>query len=338
MVAWTYVWAADLPTGAAEPADIRAIKSVVASQGTARDAALQGAIKQSDALEDESRFSEVIQTHEQWEALAAPEVDFRLAYAYFRLALDDRAPSNVDLAKLDKTVVFAGRAAEAGHGPSTNRPYLIFANGHGRPVDMDVAMSWLKRGVTLGDLAARINFASMLYDGNAWVKSDRGRACRMFSEFADVEGAGSVSLYYLGLATLRGECGFETNPRKAADWIRRAAEGGVPGAARDYARLLENGIGGEVDVPRALTWYEQADERGDAYSTWQVGRAYAEGEGRTVDPVRAVEHFQRAADQGNGEAIVSLAVMHATGAGVPRDPIKASSLYRQAATAGQGHA
>lgn len=309
-----------------------------ATDATARDPELDVAIEHADALAREDRYAEVISSLHPWAAHGVPTVDFRLAYAHFRRAIDGHPPEAVDKDGLDTAVVFAERAAGQGEGRAMNLLYVIHSDGLGRPTDIDAAMVWLKRAVAAGDVGARINYASMLYEGRPWLARDRAHACRMFTELAEIEGAGAVSMYYLGWATLRGECGLDRNPGRAAEWIGRAAEGGVRDAARDYARLLESGTGVEVDRGRAMDWYARAAERGDGYSLWRVGRAFAEGEGRAVDAERAVEHFQRAIDSGNSEALVSMAVMHATGAGVVRDLPKAVAFYRRAADAGQPHA
>lgn len=304
----------------------------------AGDPQIAAAIQRADELEAAGRFGEVVSVLQPWRERGNPEVDFRLAFAHFSSTMDGRSVESLGEMDLDEVVRLAERAASQGHGGAMNLLYMIHGNGFGRPTDMRAAMAWLERAVEAGDLGARINLASMLYEGRPWLARDRGRACRMFADFADLEGAGAMSLYYLGWATMHGECGLAKDPRKAAEWIGRAAEGNVRDAARDYARLLEAGVGVDADLAQARRWYEQASEWGDGYSLWRVGRMHAEGEGRVVDPVRAVDYFRRAIDAGNAEALVSMAVMHATGAGVEKDLPKALEFYRRAADAGQPHA
>lgn len=339
IVAVVLLLSAGLPVLAADTTQTqRDVDARSGSTAVADDPRLTAAVERADELEGEERFAEIISSLQPWAERGDTAVDFRLAYAHFRLAIDGRHADAVDKERLDEAVRLAERAAGHGDGSAMNLLYVILGNGYGRRADIDAAMVWLERAVEAGDIGAQANFASMLYEGRPWLSRDRDRACRIFEDLVDVEGVGSVSSYYLGLATLRGECGLEKDPGRAAEWIRRAAEGGVLDATRDYARLLDSGTGLQQDRTEALAWYERAAERGDGYSLWRVGRAFAQGEGRPVDPERAVGYFERAIDRGNGEALVSMAVMHATGAGVARDLTKAVAFYRRAADAGQSHA
>lgn len=54
--------------------------------------------------------------------------------------------------------------------------------------------------------------------------------------------------------------GVEKDPAKAAEFLRRAAEGNLPAAQFDFASALVLGEGLEQDVPEALKWFLLAAE------------------------------------------------------------------------------
>ena len=310
-----------------------------AAPGSSEDTALRAALERAHDLEGEARFAEITALLEPWADAADPDVDYTLAYARFNAEMNGRRVEDFADADLAESERLALRAAGNGHAGAMNLLYMIHGNGYGREADGLKAMAWLERAVEAGDVGAKVNLATMLYEGRPWLGRDRDRACRLFVDVGGNEGAGAFSLYYLGLATMRGECGLEEDDAKAASFIRRAAEGGITGAERDYGQLLEEGIGVERDIAEALRWYERAAEHGDGYALWRLGIAHVEGgPGRAVDPVRAVDYFRDAIEAGNGDALVSMAVMYASGSGVDQDLGQALAYYRRGADAGEAHA
>ncbi|WP_146908142.1 tetratricopeptide repeat protein [Arenimonas daejeonensis] len=273
----------------------------------AKSPALVDALDRAGELETAGRFSEIDAVLQPWADLGDPDVDYTRAYALFAARMNGLHESefaSVDLAEVEQ---LAERAAGNGHGGAMNLLYMTHGNGYGRAVDMPKAMEYLNRAVAAGDIGARVSLATMLYEGRPWLPRDRERACRMFVDFATVEGAGAFSLYYLGLATVRGECGLDEDLAKGVDFIRRAAEGGVRDAERDFGKALEKGVGVERDIDEALKWYESAGSHGDGYALWRLGMAHVDGEGRAKDPVRAVEYFRRAAPRTPAAAMPSSA-------------------------------
>lgn len=302
------------------------------------DPALAAALEQADELEGTPRHAEVPALLAPWNDAADPEVDFRIAYALFLAQMDGRRVEDFAKADLSEAQRYAERAAEHGSAAAMNLLYMIWNGDYGRPADMTKAMAWLERAAAAGDPGAKVNLGVMLFEGRPWIARDRDRACRLFVAVAAEEGAGAYSLYYLGLATLLGECGLDADEAKAADMIRRAAEGGVRDAERDYGKMLESGIGVAKDEAAALRWYETASGHGDGFSFWRLGMAHVEGlGGRPVDPAKAVAYFRQGIDNNSLNSMVSLAVMYATGSGVETDFAQALDLYRRAADAGDAH-
>ena len=286
----------------------------------ADDTALHAALERAHALEGDLRFAEIAPLLEPWADIADPEVDYTRAYALFSAEMNGRRVEDFADADLAEAERLARRAAGNGHAGAMNLLYLILGGGYDREADPLAAMAWLERAAEAGDTGAKVNLATMLYEGRPWLAPDRDRACRLFVDVGGIDGAGASSLYYLGLATMRGECGLEEDDAKAAGFIRRAAEGGLTAAERDYARMLEEGIGVERDLAEAHRWYERAGSHGDGHALWRLGIAHVEGwPGRAVDPARAVAYFREAVDAGDGDAMVSMAVMHANGDGVEKD-------------------
>ena len=99
--------------------------------------------------------------------------------------------------------------------------------------------------------------------GRKKARRDPRRAYRLYNIAA---GHGHPAAYYgLGMMALRGE-GMKKRPRRAINWLIKAARGGYADAALQLARISENGLKGVVrqDKAAALSWYlvASAHQRG----------------------------------------------------------------------------
>jgi TPR repeat protein len=296
------------------------------------------AIKRSEALQDEGKFDQAVATLAPYSDSRDPEVEYALAYAHMNNATIGRKEGEADEAEIGLAIDFANRAVAHGNAAGYNILYMIYGNGYGLPVDGAKAADYLKRGAAAGESGARLNYAISLYEGTEFIARDRELACPLMKELLKDEKVQALIAYQVGLALIRGHCGFKADPKAGVETIEIAAKRGVTGAERDMGMALEKGLAGEADPVKAIEWYEKAAAHGDGYSLWRLGMAHVEGTIRLKDPVKAVEYFQRAADAGSADGMGSLAVMYVTGDGVPLDYAKALTLYQRSAELGNAHA
>lgn len=115
---------------------------------------------------------------------------------------------------------------------------------------------------------------------------------------------------------------------KAAHWIRRAAEHGLPAAQNTLGVFLGNGDGIKKNVNQALSWLKRAFRAGDSCSAQNIAITYREvGDLRT-----AVKWFRKSAAT-DGDALVQLGIHYYWGKGVRRNPKAAVRCFRMATKA-----
>jgi TPR repeat protein len=143
-----------------------------------------------------------------------------------------------------------------------------------------------------------------LYNVGMGTPKDNATAAKWFRLAAEKEHA--ISRYNLGKLLVADEIPLpegvaerKVQHDEGVEWIRKAADQGLPDALASYGIILY---------------------RGDF--------------GTKRDAATAAEYLKRAADAGDLEAMNVLGVMHRTGRGVPHDPGESERLYRQAAMAG----
>lgn len=143
-----------------------------------------------------------------------------------------------------------------------------------------------------------------LYNVGMGTPKDNATAAKWFRLAAEKEHA--ISRYNLGKLLVADEIPLpegivdrKVQHDEGVEWIRKAADQGLPDALASYGIILY---------------------RGDF--------------GTKRDAATAARYLKQAADAGDLEAMNVLGVMHKTGRGVPHDPGESERLYRQAAMAG----
>ncbi|MCC7049976.1 MAG: sel1 repeat family protein [Alphaproteobacteria bacterium] len=130
----------------------------------------------------------------------------------------------------------------------------------------------------------------------------------------------AVAQYYLGDLIVR----YAQPQHKAQGvvWLQQSAQGGVPDAMNELARVLSEGKIVAADQAKATELFMQAASLGHLPAYNNLGLRSAQGIGRPPDPLDASEWFRLAADQGFAESQFNLAVLYANGDGVKRDLVE----------------
>jgi TPR repeat protein len=149
------------------------------------------------------------------------------------------------------------------------------------------------------------------------------------------------AMFELGVRYASG-VGVAADAGKSAELFKRAAELGHVGSMRNLGVLYHK----QDKFAEAANWYRKAADGGDGSAAYSLGSLYFEGQGVTKDFRQAMDWFRKAADlcrkaadAGDASAMNLLAGMYAAGIGVPRrDDAEALAWYQKAAKAGNKNA
>ena len=136
----------------------------------------------------------------------------------------------------------------------------------------------------------------------------------------------------VGLMYLHGE-GSAKDPKRAAQWIGRAASQHDPVAQYWIGSLYDHGDGVAKDTSEAMRWYLAAATQGNRKAMHALGVAYASGSAQK-DLAQAAQWFERAAAMGYVNSQFNLAVLCERGEGVPQSLPSAYKWYTLAAAQG----
>jgi TPR repeat protein len=131
-----------------------------------------------------------------------------------------------------------------------------------------------------------------------------------------------------GCENRNGKIIVKRSRRKAAEWLRRAAEHGLAAAQNNLGVLLGDGAGVEKNAKEALLWLRKAFDGGDSCAA-NIAITY-----RQIGNFRAaVKWFRKAADAGDGEALIQLGIHYYWGKGVRKNTKEAVRCFRRATNA-----
>ena len=170
----------------------------------------------------------------------------------YREALQSRAQG-------DESRAFATfvDAAERGHAGAAYEVSRIYAEGKGRPQDLDAAADWTGRAARSGDPRAQFLIGSAYYSGIG-VAQDYAVAASYLSDAAEQDHA--QAQYLLGEAYSNGR-GVAQDAAWAARWYGKAAAQGMAQAQYAYGVAHAAGLGMPENLSRGYAWLRLA-ERG----------------------------------------------------------------------------
>ena len=229
-------------------------------------------------------------------------------------------------------------AADAGSPEGTHRLALLYVEGTDTTARNDAkALELFEKAATAGHRRAQINAGTMYFRGQGTAR-DLVRA-RAWLEKAAVQDD-PYALYALGRAMDESSGAAMSDPLRAADLYRRAAQLGHPLAALRYGLALSDGIGVRKDVAAAQTWLVYAEKAGVAEAALALGDIAARtpasrDKAANTNAVRAaISWYEVAGQAGVPSAQFKLANAYFAGVGVTRDPQQAQQWYLRAAAQG----
>ena len=221
--------------------------------------------------------------------------------------------------------------------------------------DKKEALAFCRRAVNAGDVESIIDLG-LAYENGWGVDKDVKKAAELYQKSLS-NGCESAEMrleelkpevqYLRGVTCMEGKT-CQRDFFKAREWFEKAVEQGHVEAAGRLAEMLQNGLGGSVDVKRAISLYEQADAGGNASAAADLGFMYYQGRKVKEDPAKARSYYERACsgfaktpDLEKWHAIYGyyrLGELYREGKGVEKNPLIAARLFRFAAVNGNVYA
>jgi len=180
-----------------------------------------------------------------------------------------------------------------------------------------------RRWIGLGGGAAIVVLASILFFRPGLGPEDtaaRSEAEAGYELSLSKAVGGDPQAQYETAERLRRGMGVARNPRKAAEWYRKAAARGHVDAMHAMGTLRETGDGVPRDDGRAADWYHLAASLGrHAGAEFALGQLYYHGRGVPADAGEAAFWYRRAAEDGHPAAQHILGTMYESGWNVEAD-------------------
>ena len=186
----------------------------------------------------------------------------------------------------DKGIPYLEKSVKAGHPYSINLLGTMYYYGNGLKQDYEQAFTSFCIAAEKGEPYALLNLAEC-YELGKGTKIDIDEALNCYFElidekyeediknkaFAELEKYpdNAKAQYYLskqydGLTI----SGSEPNPKKAAEFILKAAELGDTEAQYEIGKFYESGFGIEKDIGKAKKWLEKAAEKGHSTAIYTL--------------------------------------------------------------------
>jgi TPR repeat protein len=238
-------------------------------------------------------------------------------------------------ADFETGIKWARKAADGGSSDGQAVLGYILTSGPEALRNLDEAKQWYERSANAGCPQGALGYALSL----AAAATDQERQAVVADYLRRAADAGlPTALYLLGIMTERG-LGLPADRAAAIQLFRLAAEkGNRPSQARWGVALMEGQGGVEANPIEGESWLRRAALAGDPEAAAVVGDMYAKGGKLPPNYAEAAIWFRRAAETGHRAAARALGLLHLTGAGVPRDAEEAARWFSLSAQAGDPNA
>ena len=257
----------------------------------------------------------------------------------------------------NKALLWARKAAQMEHPQACFALGRIYDEGLGVDVNHIEGLKWFEKAANGGDADAQ-NMVGNIYTDADFVKHDLQKAYKYY-QMAAAQGH-AYGMLNLGLSYLNGD-GVEASFITADEWIRKAADAGVPEAvdilnqnplfndevqtevpvssslSEEEAQALYDAVDSNSD-PGKLDDLKQAAETGDVWAMFFYARLYSVSKSVKSNYKLALDYYTKAADAGNPRAMNNIGVLYENGTGVKQNYAEAANWYRKAADAGYAFA
>jgi TPR repeat protein len=126
--------------------------------------------------------------------------------------------------------------------------------------------------------------------------------------------------------------------KKAYEWLKKAADAGLPNAQYTMGDVLLRGKGVKQDQRAAVGWYEKASANGHAEARFKLAALYYAGIGVERNIPKSLALYRASAEAGHPEALTTMGVFYFNGRVFKKSEVKARDWWIKAAYAGEVNA
>ncbi|MDA0812688.1 MAG: tetratricopeptide repeat protein, partial [Verrucomicrobia bacterium] len=292
---------------------------------------------------------------------AAQRKQFGAMYSLGRLRIETAQPGSSK--RVESGIQTLKDAAALGMGAAMRRLGQVYRVGVPGAMTPDTAeaQSWFQKAGAVGDAESFYHEGEMLESGELG-KSDPVQALSLFNKAA-VNGSTSAMVklgmlaqngskpdpeaalrWFEKAAALHSPEGYyrmgkllqNSDPRKAIEQFRLAAQEGYAPALVDYGIAQQEGLGTAKDISSAVKAFQEAAEKGDPIGLYRLAICYEQGLGIAKNTAKATESYQLSGGAGYAEAQYRMGKLYASGDVSIKDPIAAAAWFQLGAA--QGHA
>lgn len=202
----------------------------------------------------------------------------------------------LDLEDIDTAARLAREAAAAGDADGQFLFGFLHDLGLGVELSFEEGAVWQDKAAQQGHFWARLYLAWKWRTGMGVKEADPGRAQELQGDLFQREPP--PRLLATGWLGVNGRNFVPRFPR-AADWLRRRAEGGDGLAGYNFAQYLLYGLAGRPDPHAHLEWLRRAAGLGYANAAARLDMYYGTGLFVTEDKTEAAQWERRAAELGH---------------------------------------
>jgi uncharacterized protein len=242
---------------------------------------------------------------------------FNLGRAYQSLALRPGLDDSERRRALDSARLAYDDAAKRGYVSALNDLAALHEldKNYEQAIDLFQRAAQQRHPLAMYNLALRYRDGVRYRDGGVVLPRDVGQAAEWFAQSAASGLVSAMIENALALWSGRGQPNGKANPRRALEWLQRAADAGSVRAMYLLGRAHQLGKYTGVDTTRvnrdpelALLWYARAAEAGDARAQVAIAVIMEKGDGvPSPQPEIAERYWRLAAHSGDAYAQVEFA-------------------------------
>lgn len=197
----------------------------------------------------------------------------------------------------DPVAAFAllSQAADQGHAAALSMTGAMLAEGIGTARDEPRAVELLRRAADQNNAAAALNLGNMLLAGRGIDQPDAVEGLRRLSQAADL--GQEAAMLRLADVLYFGGPGVDPDYAAARPWLEKLAATGHAGSLNILGAMSEFGQGTEVDYKTAMQFYERAALLDDARAQNNLGNLLRSGLAGEKEDILAHAWFTLAADR-----------------------------------------
>ena len=228
----------------------------------------------------------------------------------------------------ERAFIYATKAADDGDKECLYLLGNMYKAGFGCEKDLNKAISTLEKCADFKD--SKLIIASCKTELNGG-KNDPST----FATFLEAAQNGNETAQFIVAQCYYSGDGVEQNADEGWKWMEKAAENNVAYAQYSCAmQMLSEQGNGPKDPAKAMEWLKKAAEQGMPEAQADLASAYLEGRNVEKDEKKGVEMLENAAQQGNPMAIAVLAAYYINHSTSEEDHTKGVVLLQTLAAAG----